>query len=57
MTEKYCNNPTTAHEITDHYPAIQLTIEIYTNGHRKNMDTKNIATIIISEFYQIFNIN
>ena len=35
MTEKYCNNPTTANEITDHYPAIQLTIEIYTNGHKK----------------------
>ena len=57
MTEKYCNNPTTANEITDHYPAIQLTIKIYTNGHRKNMDTKIIATII-SEFYQkIFNTN
>ena len=41
MTEKYCNSPTTANEITDHYPAIQLTIEIYTNGH-KNMDTKSL---------------
>ena len=41
MTEKYCNNPTTANEITDHYPAIQLTIEIYTNGH------KNILLLII----------
>ena len=56
MTEKYCNNPTTANKITDHYPAIQLTIEIYANGHRKNMDTIIIATII-SKFYQILNIN
>ena len=52
MTEKYCNNPTTANEITDHYPAIQLTIEIYTNGHKKYIIVNNHCTIIINLLFQ-----